>query len=610
MEPITIALIMIAAVIASSWIVRMLPIPVPLPLIQICLGYAITSIGHLGVELNPHVFMFLFLPPLLFLDGWRIPKEGLTQDIGIISQLAFGLVFLTVLGIGFFIHWIIPDIALPVAFALAAVISPTDPVAVSAIAAKIPFPKRMMHILEGESLFNDASGLVCLKFAIAASVATLAVTTEGESAFSFSLSVAAIDFIKMVLGGSLVGFLTTWSISRLKLSISRRWGEETGTQILISILIPFLSYIIAENFHFSGVLAAVIAGITMSYSELRAQIMAVTRIRRGAVWDAIQILANGTMFVLLGEQLPKLVQQMPQTVLHTGHDNPAWLVLYVVIITAALIIVRWLWGWVTFKLSFRFHESLRLLNEKSNGNSETTETINEEPNINEEPKKLRKRFKDFTNNLRFFITTFKNTSSREISHRIVSVMAIAGVRGSITMAAVLTIPLSIVSRDLVIFLASGVILLSLILASTTLPWLLKDLQVPTSAGEDSKEAEDKARNIAAEAAIKAIQDAEQKMAKGSNEPDLYIDTANRIMSIYRSLIDMRSYASQGDGSHIPPEIVRKIETIEREMRLIGLEAERKAFQQQVKRKLINEETYDLLIREIDLTEASIRTYSQ
>lgn len=594
MEPITIALIMIAAVIVSSWIVRILPIPVPLPLIQIGLGYAITAIGHLGVELNPHVFMFLFLPPLLFLDGWRIPKEGLTKDLGIISQLAFGLVFLTVLGIGYFINWLIPGIALPVAFALASVISPTDPVAVSAIAAKIPFPKRMMHILEGESLFNDASGLVCLKFALVASVATLTATESAE--FSFSLSAAAVDFTKMVIGGLLAGFLTTWSISRLKLWISRHYGEETGTQILISLLIPFLAYIIAENFHFSGVLAAVAAGITMSYSEIRAQVMAVTRIRRGAVWDAIQILANGAMFVLLGEQLPQLVGKMPAIVQHTGHEHTAWLLVYVVIITAALLTVRWVWVWATFKLSLRAKEALTSLkkeNLETDSSTQNTRTFNS-------------RLKYVIKNIWPFISAFRKTHPEKFSPRIVSAMSVAGVRGSITMAAVLTIPLSIVSRDLVIFLASGVILLSLVLASVTLPWLLKDLKMPSLIEEDTKEAEDRARNIAAEAAIKAIQEAEQRMASDSDEPDLYIDTANRIMGIYRSLIEMRSYASYGDESHIPAQTVRKIETVEREMRLIGLEAERKAIYKYTRQKHINEEARNRLIREIDLTEASIR----
>ncbi len=159
---------MFVAVIASGMVVRALPVAVPVPLIQIALGALISGVFHRGVRLEPDLFFLLFLPPLLFLDGWRIPKEGLLRDKAAILELAFGLVIFTVVGVGFFIHWMIPSMPLPVAFALAAIVSPTDPVAVSAIAARVPIPRRVMHILEGESLLNDASGLVAFRFAVAA----------------------------------------------------------------------------------------------------------------------------------------------------------------------------------------------------------------------------------------------------------------------------------------------------------------------------------------------------------------------------------------------------------------------------------------------------------
>lgn len=148
MEIITLILVMLVTVILSSTLVRALPIPLPLPLLQIRVGAAIGIASDWRLELDPNVFFLLFLPPLLFLDGWRIPKEGLFRDKGTILALALGLVIITVLGVGAFVHWMIPSMPLPVAFALAAVISPTDPVAVSAIAARVPVPKRLMHILE------------------------------------------------------------------------------------------------------------------------------------------------------------------------------------------------------------------------------------------------------------------------------------------------------------------------------------------------------------------------------------------------------------------------------------------------------------------------------
>jgi CPA1 family monovalent cation:H+ antiporter len=169
-ETITVALFLLLAVVVSGAFARMSPLLLPLPLVQIALGAAIASVADLGVELKPDIFFLLFLPPLLFLDGWRIPKEGLFRDKGTILELALGLVVFTVVGVGYFVNWMIPAMPLAVAFSLAAIVSPTDPIAVSAIASRVPIPRRLMHILEGESLLNDASGLVCMRFAIAAAL--------------------------------------------------------------------------------------------------------------------------------------------------------------------------------------------------------------------------------------------------------------------------------------------------------------------------------------------------------------------------------------------------------------------------------------------------------
>ena len=146
MHSIDVVLAMLLAVAASGYLIRILPFSLPLPLVQIALGAVISGVFDRGHELEPELFFLLFLPPLLFLDGWRIPKQGLFRDKGAILELAFGLVIFTVIGAGLLIHWMIPAMPLAVAFALAAVVAPTDPIAVSAIAARVPIPKRMMHI--------------------------------------------------------------------------------------------------------------------------------------------------------------------------------------------------------------------------------------------------------------------------------------------------------------------------------------------------------------------------------------------------------------------------------------------------------------------------------
>jgi NhaP-type Na+/H+ or K+/H+ antiporter len=153
-------IVLFFAVVISDWIAQALPITVPLPLIQIAMGGALSYGVGLETQTEPHLFFLLFLPPLLFLDGWPIPKDNLVKDLPVISGMATGLVLLSVVGIEWLIHQIFPAVALAVSFALAAILSPTDPVAVGAIAIaiaiakKAPLPKRLLYILEGESLLE------------------------------------------------------------------------------------------------------------------------------------------------------------------------------------------------------------------------------------------------------------------------------------------------------------------------------------------------------------------------------------------------------------------------------------------------------------------------
>ena len=178
--------------VVSRYVARITRAPVPL--VQIALGAAIFYAHVIEVDLDPEVLFVLLLPPLLFLDGWRIQKDELPGGAPTILTLALGLVVFTVLGIGLGIHWLIPAMPLPVAFALAAALSPTDPVALSSITARTPTPPRMRRILEGESLFNDACGLVCMRFAEAAALTG-----------TFSLSSAMGSFLWVALVGAAIG---------------------------------------------------------------------------------------------------------------------------------------------------------------------------------------------------------------------------------------------------------------------------------------------------------------------------------------------------------------------------------------------------------------------
>ena len=543
MESVTISLFLLLAVIVSGWLSRLSPVSLPTPIVQIALGAVIALSTGAAVELQPDVFFLLFLPPLLFYDGWKIPKEGLFRDRGTILQLAVGLVVFTVLGLGLLIHWLIPLMPLAAAFALAAIVSPTDPVAVSAIAARVPIPKRLMHILEGEALLNDASGLVCMRFAVAAVV-------TGQ----FSLVHAVGTFAWLAVGGLAIGVAVTWAVTRLKAIIARRVGDDTGSQVLISLLIPFGAYLLAEELHCSGILAAVAAGITMSYTEMSGQIRGETRMRRNAVWDMIQFTANGIIFVLLGEQLPSIASRAVHVVQLTGHTDPLWLLAYVLAISLALIVLRFVWVWVA--LRFTLFRAIR-----------------------------------------------RGEPVRRPSLRLIAATSLAGVRGAITLAGVLTIPFvtgagaNFPARNLIIFLAAAVIVVSLLVASIGLPLLLKGLQLPPE--PKALEEEDNARAAAAEAAIAAIEQLQQAVKPGRKDAEIYAEAGGRIAEFYRRRIDSI------DAQEQAADTLRQIEKVERDLRLAGLRAERQVFYERSRARELPDDIANRLVREIDLLEARL-----
>ena len=547
MHTIEVVLAMLVAVVTSGYLVRVLPVSLPLPLVQIALGAVISGVFNRGHDLDPDMFFLLLLPPLLFLDGWRIPKQGLFRDKGAILELAFGLVVFTVIGAGLLIHWMIPAMPLPVAFALAAIISPTDPVAVGAIASRAPIPKRLMHILEGESLLNDASGLVCFRFAVAA------VMTG-----TFSLATASVTFLWVAVAGLAVGVAVTFGVSTLQRWLWRRFGEEPGAAMLVNLLIPFAAYLLAEEIEASGILAAVAAGITMSYVEMSGRVSGSMRVQRSAVWNMLQFTFNGIMFVLLGEQLPGIVDRAITTMAESGHHSPWWLLIYVLVINLVLVALRLLWVW----LSLRWN----LLRARRRGQQQ-----------GEAP-----------------------------GWRIVVATSVAGVRGAITLAGVLTLPLFLPSgdpfpaRDLVIFLAAAVILFSLVTASIALPQLVKGLQLPADPGE--RKQEDLARKLASKAALAGVERMRQQLVQNQTTENvqLYNDAASRVSLLYQRHLE------KDNGPDVDPEKVRRMERGYRKLRSAGLVAEREELFRLTRRGVISDEIARKLIRNLDLLESRQR----
>ena len=548
MDEVGIVLAMLLAVVASGYLVRMLPFAVPLPLMQIALGAAISSSTGHGVRLDPHIFFLVFLPPLLFLDGWRIPKIGLFRDRSTILELALGLVLFTVLGAGFLIHWLIPSLPLAVCFALGAILAPTDPVAVSAIAARVPIPPRLMHILEGESLLNDASGLVCFRFAVAAALTG-----------TFSLGEATLTFLWVALAGVAIGVGITVGVSWAQRLLAARIGEESGSPILINLLLPFGAYLAAEHLAASGILAAVAAGVTMSYVELSGRALATTRVRRAVVWDTVQFALNGIMFVLLGEQLPNIVSAALVAPELPRANDLWWLATNALAISFGLILLRFIWVWVSLRLT--------LLNARR-----------------------------------------QNLPAYKPNPRLILATSLAGVRGAITLAGVLTLPLAMPGgapfpgRDLVIFLASAVIVVSLIVASVGLPRVLRGLELPHDSAHESEEA--RARQTAALAALEAIANAPPPPptsgcdAQGAVE--MHASAVDQVRSLYQ-------YRLEGGGTgDVDPAHARAAESAERHYRLAALEQERAVLLRMARHNNLSDEVARKLLREIDLVEARYR----
>lgn len=535
---------MLVAVLLSGACARLSPVSIPLPFIQIAFGFLVAAVFQRGVIIEPEIFFILFLPPLLFLDGWRISKRTVWGEASSILQLAFGLVFLTVICIGYLIHWMIPAIPLPVSFAIAAIVSPTDPVAVEAISRRVAIPRRMMAILEGEALFNDASGLVAFRFAVAA------VLTG-----TFSLAQATLAFLWVSLAGVVIGAVLTGLIMRARSLITRRLGEEAGADVLLSLILPFLVYYLAEKAGASGILAAVAAGVTMSYAELSGRALAATRIERHAVWNMVRFTLNGMMFVLLGEQFPVLFANLSRAAGEAGGQPLHLLPIYGLAICLGLIAVRFLWIMTSLKINA-------------------------------------------------IQSRHRGGLPQSVSPRVMLAMSVAGVRGAVTLAGVMTLPLALRDgspfpvRDLAITLAAMVIIFSLLLASVSLPALMRGLRFPPN--ERIQQERDMAEEAMAQAAIDSLAKGLERRLKQAPED------AELCTSVADMLAEDLHRQRWGAADEKSAQIQAKRFSIEREMRLEMIAASRARLLQLARSHQISDALAREHVHRLDMQETRLR----
>ena len=226
-------------------------LPWPMPITYLLGSIAVTFWpGFPRIELDPGFFFLCFVPPLLFADGWLMPLRDFMESKRPILLLSVGLVIFTTLAVGLTAHLLMPDLPLAMAFALGAVVSPTDAVAVGAITHRLKVPARLTAVLNGESLMNDATGLVAFKVALAAVIAG-----------SFSLKAAALDFVILAAGGVGLGLLLAYAIGKLRDFLLSTQNADSQFEVTLSLLTPFAVYLAAEASGVSSILAVVAAGL-------------------------------------------------------------------------------------------------------------------------------------------------------------------------------------------------------------------------------------------------------------------------------------------------------------------------------------------------------------
>jgi Na+/H+ antiporter len=383
----------------------------PLPIALVLCGVAISLIPGLPVvALNPEVVFIIFLPPLLYAAAWFTSWHDFKANIRPISLAAIGLVIATTLVVAVAAHWLIPGISWPASFLIGAIVSPPDAVAATSVTKGLGLSPRLITIIEGESLVNDASGLVAYKYALTA-------ITAG----SFYVWEASLNFLLVASAGIAIGL----AIGYLMYFIHKKFVCDPVIEVTFTLITPFASYLLAEHFHFSGVLAVVTTGLYLTFNASK-MFTNESRIMAYSAWEVVIFILNGLVFILIGLQLRSVIQGITDY-------SAGKLVLYGAVVSLVVIIIRFVWVIPAAYV----------------------------------PRLLSKRIR-------------KNES---VDPRNLVVFGWAGMRGVVSMAAALAIPLTLPDgsafpyRNLIIFICFCVILSTLVLLGFTLPWVIRALKI-------------------------------------------------------------------------------------------------------------------------------------
>lgn len=413
MENYSIIIFILAIVIGLSAFAdkAKLPYPILLVIAGIAIGFIPTMTE---IEINPEIIFLLFLPPLLYDASFNISPKEFKTNINTIGTLAVTLVFLTTFWIAVVAHYMIPNISWPLAFVLGAILSATDAVAAVSITKGLDISKKTITILEGESLINDASALVAYRFAVAAVMGS-----------AFIIWQATLQFILLLGGGFLVGFV----MSKILAFILKRVHKNPNVTISFMLLMPFVTYLIAEHLHVSGVIAVVVSGLAIARFSKKLFPESLKNSSR-SLWDIIIFLLNGLIFILIGLNFRYVLKDIDDNMLlpYIG---------YAFIITIVALLIR---------MVRIFLQKINL--QKSFKNTKRKRKISEDALL------------DFNNSI---------------------ILSWSGMRGIVSLAIAMGLPRFLEDgspfpeRNAIIFISVAVVLFTLIGQGLTLPWIVKKL---------------------------------------------------------------------------------------------------------------------------------------
>ncbi|MGI8890690.1 MAG: Na+/H+ antiporter [Chthoniobacterales bacterium] len=465
-EPVVFLLVLVAVLVVLAQKLR-----VPYPVLLVLGGLSLSFVPFLPtIRLDPNLVLFFFLPPLLYpaalFTSWRDFRRNLRP----ILFLAIGLVLLTMTVVAWVTHFFI-GLPWAAAFALGAIVSPPDAVAAEAILKRLRVPVRIQAILGGESLVNDATALVAYQFAVAAMV-------TGQ----FSLGMASLRFVLVGVGGVALGLLVG-----LVMRWVQRHLDDPPVQITVSLLTPFVAYLLAERLYVSGVLSTVTAGVYLGWHSTA--LSARTRLQAQAFWEMVAFLLNGFIFIMIGLQLPGILR-------HLSHEPLSRLATYGLVVSATVVFVRVAWVFPATYLPRWLSPKMRA----------------RDPSPPWQQSVL---------------------------------VAWAGMRGVVSLAAAFALPLLLANRQpfpgrsYILFLTFCVILTTLVFQGLTLPILIRRLGIEDDGITDSEERE--ARLQANEAAVDFI---EQK----ATEDHLPEEVMVRVRAEYCDRIEQLTVCARGGAN--------------------------------------------------------------